>query len=309
MLRLTAPVGERLQDANRLQSFVAGSEANVARSVAALGAPVGWISSLPDNPLGDRIIGELNTAGVDTAQVHRPTAGRVGLFFAEQGSRPRATRVWYDRAGSSFAQMTDFDPRALNGASFAVISGITPALGSRSRRLAERFAAAASDAGASLCIDVNYRRLLWRPAQARRTLAPLLARAGVAVCSERDASEVFGVDGEPAQMAREFASRWAPKASAVAITRGTRGGVLAVRKRIFEQPARDVEVLDRFGAGDAFLAGMLWALWRGWAPPRVLAAATTLAELACTVLGDAAQFSAHELEAAIDDVTPAGILR
>jgi 2-dehydro-3-deoxygluconokinase len=309
MLRLTAPLGERLHDATRLQSFVAGSEANVARSLATLGAPVDWISSLPDNPLGDRIIGELNAAGVDTAQVRRPATGRVGLFFAEQGSRPRATRVWYDRAGSSFAKMTDFDPRALHGASFAVISGITPALGSPSRRLAERFAAAALDAGASLCIDVNYRRLLWRPAQARRTLVPLLARADVAVCSERDAREVFGVDGQPARMAREFASRWAPKAAAVAITRGEHGGVLAARKRIFEQPAREVEVLDRFGAGDAFLAGLLWALRRGWAPPRVLAAATTLAELACTVLGDAAQFSARELEAAIDGATPAGILR
>jgi 2-dehydro-3-deoxygluconokinase len=309
MLRLTAPLGERLRDATRLQSFVAGSEANVARSLAALGAPVSWISSLPENPLGDRIIGELNAAGVDTAQVDRPASGRVGLFFAEQGSRPRATRVWYDRAGSSFAQMTDFDARALNGASFAVISGITPALGSRSRQLAERFAAAASKAGAGLCIDVNYRRLLWRPAQARKTLAPLLAGADVAVCSERDAGEVFGVDGEPARIARDFASRWAPKASAVAITRAEHGGVLAVGRRIFEQPAREVEVLDRFGAGDAFLAGLLWALLRGWAPHRVLAAASTLAELACTVVGDAAQFSAGELEAAIDGVTQAGILR
>ena len=71
MLRLTAPAGERLQSSVELHSYVAGSEANVARTVARLGAPSVWLSALPESPIGERIVRELNADGVDTSFVQR----------------------------------------------------------------------------------------------------------------------------------------------------------------------------------------------------------------------------------------------
>jgi 2-dehydro-3-deoxygluconokinase len=308
MLRLTAPAGERLQAASYLRSYVAGSEANVARMLARLGAPVSWVSALPASPLGERIAREMLGDGVDTSFVER-SQKRVGLFFVEQGSSPRPTTVWYDRAGSAFSAMSGFDEHALDGASFALVSGITPALGSRSRRLAESFAACARRAGARLCVDVNYRRLLWTPAQARKGLVPLLEEADVVVCSERDARTVFGLTGEPPELVCSFAERWATRASRVVVTCGERGSVLLAGGVVIEQAAYPVAVVDRFGAGDAFMAGLLWGLWSGSSDDAALRSAVMLASLKCTVLGDIAPFSAEELVAALESSAEGVIVR
>jgi 2-dehydro-3-deoxygluconokinase len=308
MLRLTAPPGERLQAASQLHSYVAGSEANVARMLARLGAPVSWVSALPASPLGERIAREMLGDGVDMSFVER-SQKRMGLFFVEQGSSPRPTTVWYDRAGSAFSAMKGFDEHALDGASYALVSGITPALGSHSRKLAESFAACARRAGACLCVDVNYRRLLWTPAQARKGLLPLLEQADVVVCSERDARTVFGVSGKAPEAVSAFAERWATRASRVVLTCGERGSVLRAGRVVIEQAAHPVAVVDRFGAGDAFMAALLWELWRGSSDGAALRSAAMLASLKCTVLGDIAPFSAEELGAALESSADGVIVR
>jgi sugar/nucleoside kinase (ribokinase family) len=75
-----------------------------------------------------------------------------------------------DRQGSAFAGMTadEIDVAILSGASWAVISGITPALGPRSRALTEHFVYAARERGAAVCVDVNYRAKLWGPMRRAR---------------------------------------------------------------------------------------------------------------------------------------------
>ena len=309
MLRLTAPAGERLQSSVELHSYVAGSEANVARTVARLGAPSVWLSALPESPIGERIVRELNADGVDTSFVQRTAEGRVGVFYAEQGPPPRGARVWYDRADSTFSRMSAFDEQALKGAGFAVVSGITPALGDRSRTVAETFASQARASGARVCVDVNYRSLLWTPEGARAGLAGLLRTADIVVCSARDARIVFGAHGDAAEVAELLVGRWAPEASIVVVTRGEAGSALVSRGKVIEQAAEQAVVLDRFGVGDAFLSGLLWALWRGAKDEEALRCAGMLAALKCTLLGDVASIGAAELELALAGEHEAAILR
>ena len=309
MLRLTGPAGHRLEAAGRLEAHVAGAEANVAGALARLGVPAVWISSLPANPLGDRVAAELAAAGVDLTFVQRPPNGRLGLFFVEQGSAPRAARVWYDRRGSSFTRMNSFDETALRHAGFAVVSGITPALGSRTRDLAQSFFTRAREAGARLCLDVNYRALLWRPAAARRGLAGLIDDADVVVCSERDAHVVFGVRDDGLDAAKSFARAWAPRAELVVLTLGERGSVLGAGDATFEQPAFAAGVVDRFGAGDAFFAGLLWGLWHGVGHAEALRSAAMLASLKCTTVGDLARFSSADLRSALSGAEEGWVLR
>jgi 2-dehydro-3-deoxygluconokinase len=307
MLRLTAPVGLRLRSARSFASHVAGAEANVAVALAYLGVPVRWISALPANPLGDHVASELAGAGVDLRFVERPADGRLGLFFVEQGAGRRSTRVWYDRADSAFARTDRFDPAALQDAAYAVVSGITPALGSAARRLTGAFVARAHEVGAQVCVDVNYRAMLWSPQDAQRELAGLVASADIVVCSRRDARLVFGVDGAAGEAALAFVAAWAPGARVVVITDGERGSVLVAQGALIEQPAFPTTVVDRFGAGDAFLAGLLWGLRRGDEPAQALRSAAMLASLKCTIAGDLARFSEPDLTSALR-AAPEGVI-
>jgi 2-dehydro-3-deoxygluconokinase len=301
MLRLSPPALGRLEHADLLEMHAGGAESNVAVALARLGRRAAWCSALPDSPLGRRVAGAVAAAGVDVSGVRYIADGRVGIYFVEFGAPPRPTEVFYDRAGSSFARAVGFDADALTGARFAVLSGITLAVSPHAREVATAFAAAARAAGAGVVVDVNYRARLWGPAAAREATAALTRDAEVVVCSARDASAVFGVpEGDDRAAALEFAERFAPAARLVCLTCSERGSV-AVEPggAVTTHPAVPSAVVDRFGAGDAFVAGIVDSLLDGAPTPAALAFASRLAALKCTVAGDASQFSRADVNALI----------
>jgi 2-dehydro-3-deoxygluconokinase len=61
-------------------------------------------------------------------------------------------------------------------------------------------------------------------------------------------------------------------------------------------------VVDPFGTGDAFTAGLLWGLLEGLDAHDALAAATALAGLKCTITGDLSRFDRAELVAALGSI-------
>jgi 2-dehydro-3-deoxygluconokinase len=301
MLRLSPPGTDLLAGTDSLDVHVAGSEANVAVALASLGVDAAFLSALPATPLGDRVAASLRAAGVDLDYLDAAAPGRLGLFFVEFGAAPRPTAVWYDRAGSAFSRAGGYDAMALDGARFAVVSGITPALSPATRGLATAFVAEARSRGVAVCIDVNYRERLWSSAVARECLGPLLGEAAIVVCSRRDAECVFELTAEHAgAVAGLLREKLAPSAELVVVTDGTAGcAAIDGSGAVFAQPAFAAEVVDRIGAGDAFLAGLLWGLLDDQETGEALACAAALGALKCTVRGDQARFGAEQLRAVV----------
>jgi 2-dehydro-3-deoxygluconokinase len=302
MLRLSPADGGRLQEATGLDAVVAGAEANVAAALASLGVPTAWVSALPDNPLGRRVADELRRAGVELEFVEWDPSGRLGLFFVEFGSPPRPTTVWYDRAGSAFSAMWTLPGWALEGADYAVTSGITLALSDSARDLGHDFLDAARAAGARTCLDVNYRERLSSPTDARDLLAPVVADVDVLVCSRGDAERVFSITADSVtDVAVALREQVAPGAELVAITDGDRGAAAASADELVASAGLPTSVVDRIGAGDAFLAGLLWGLLEGGGLERALRYGCALGALACTVAGDQALFTPAEVRAVADE--------
>ena len=239
-------------------------------------------------------------AGVDVSGVRFTPDGRVGLYFVEFGAAPRATEVYYDRAGSSCARSLGFDPALLEGARFAVLSGITLGLSDHAREAALAFAAASRASGTEVVVDVNYRARLWGPDAAREATAALTREADVVVCSARDASTVFGVaEGRrPGRCNRVRRAGSRPPPASSCLTCSERGSVAVERGgAVTAQPAVAATVVDRFGAGDAFVAGVVDSLLAGLAVADTLAFAARLAALKCTVAGDMSLASRADVNA------------
>jgi len=114
MLRLKSPGFERLFQSPQLEATFGGAEANVAVSLAEFGLPVSFVTALPSNPLGESAVDEIRKFGVDTRFIKR-AGDRLGIYFLESGSNQRASKVTYDRAGSSIAAAKpgDFDWNAI----------------------------------------------------------------------------------------------------------------------------------------------------------------------------------------------------
>ena len=254
MLRLSVRPGDRIEDAPAFDVHVAGSEANVAYAAAQVGLRAAWVSALPDNPLGRRVAQTLSAGGVDTSLVRWVAGGRLGLYFVELGAAPRPISVIYDRAASTMALATtaDFDWSAALDTQVLHVSGITLALSALCRELAKHAMREARRAGATVTFDVNYRQKLWDrkvAAAAVRDVAPLI---DVLVCTHEDARDLFGVTGAP-DLGVET----------VVLTRGADGAVAFRAGVSIERRGHAVETVDRVGAGDAFVAGLVWGLLDG----------------------------------------------
>ncbi len=210
MIRLSTPVGERLETATALEASIGGAESNVAIALARLGRRVAWLSVLPRNPFGARIAGEIRRHGVDVSHVRWVARGRVGVYYLDMGAPPRPTHVLYDRAGSAVAecQPDDLDVDLAARARLLHLTGITPALSPACAEVARRLAEAALAAGVPLSFDVNYRALLWSPEQAAETLAPLCQAATVLFCGRNDARTLWGLDGSEEEVVRALAQRF-----------------------------------------------------------------------------------------------------
>jgi 2-dehydro-3-deoxygluconokinase len=300
MIRLATLDRARLEDAQRLELRVGGTESNLAVALARLGRPVAWCSALPDNPLGRRIARELRGHGVDVSHVLWTAQGRAGVYFLDVGSAPRPTRVIYDRAASAVAML---DPRLMNyelvgRARLLHLTGITPALSASCAEICVQLADAAVAAGVPLSLDVNYRTLLWTPEAAQAGLAPLLERATLLLCGASDAGSIWGLRGEAQQLAAHLLD--ISSAETVVVTAGAEGATALTRTgRAVSVPAPAVDIVDPVGAGDAFAAGFLHCWLNSDDLESGLRAGTVMAALKMTMPGDLALVTAGELAEAL----------
>src|SRR6187549_745070 len=112
IMRLSAPSFARFTQASHFNVLYAGSEANVAASLATFGIPAAHITRFPQNDLGQAAVQSLRKYGVHTDHVLFGDE-RMGLYFLENGAMQRASRIVYDRFDSAFAHikpgMVDWD--------------------------------------------------------------------------------------------------------------------------------------------------------------------------------------------------------
>lgn len=302
MLRLSVPTGERLEVANRLDLFPAGTEANAIVALSRLGRKTAWVGGLPDSSLGRIVANHLRMAGVNLDGVHWDPDGRIGTYFIEFATPPRPIQVIYDRADSVAANMqpdqVDWDQ--LMDSRLLHLTGITPAISEGGLAITKEAIERAKAAGVPISLDVNYRGKLWSPSQARDTLLPLIQEIDLLFCGQGDAALLFGCSGEPHEIVQDLAGQ--SNAATVVTSIGDQGVVAWDGQQLYRQEAFPVEVIDRIGAGDAMAAGII----HGWLDGDLtggLRYGAALAALVLSQFGDMLVTTADELQAVLENAS------
>jgi 2-dehydro-3-deoxygluconokinase len=297
-LRLCVPAGKRLEQASQFDVFVSGTEANVTCTLGRLGWACGWISALPETPLGYRVRHDYLLAGLNLEAVKWLPEGRLATYYVEYAVPPRAAQVYFDRKHSSFSQLTtaDVDWTYLLDTRLLHLTGITLALSSNLQEVLREAAARAKDAGIPISFDVNYRRRLWTSEEAKRFITPLAQTFEVLFCGRSDAVTVFGCDHpDPEKQLRALAEQ--TTATYVVMSMAEEGlmGWTRTTDTCVHVPAREVVILDRIGAGDAMVAGVLHGYLQGDFGRGLKYGALTAA-LALSQYGDQPVTNVSELE-------------
>ncbi len=305
LIRLSPPGAQRLDQARYFEVGIGGSELNVACFLARLGRRTAWVSRLPEGPLGRIVDGEARRHGVDMSHVKRVEA-RQGLMFFEAGPQPRNARVIYDRQNSAAAGMTinDADWLGLIAASERVhLSGITPALSASCKAVVLEVAALAGRAKKPLSYDLNYRSTLTTPKEAEAVLAAVAPHLELLVLAERDAQNVLAFKESGERLAEAVAARYG--APLLALTRppgADTGDIFLAHGTIRHAPRYPVEIVDRIGAGDSFVGGLIHGLLDG-DPDKAIRLAAYAGAVALATPGDINYFGPEDLAAFEDDTT------
>ncbi len=298
LIRLSpSRAGERLSEAREFIPFVGGAELNLACILSQLGHQTFWVSKLPCDPLGERIIKFAQHFNVNTEGVVLSEGDQVGVYFADP--HPPFAEVVYVRRSSAFSTLKpeEVDWSLLERSDWLHLTGITPALGEGPKRTWQEAFTRARALGKGFSLDLNYRSKLWPPQEARSFLEPYAKRAEVLICSLEDARRLFGAPKEPEEACAFLKRELGPKV--VALTAGREGAWASKGEGVRHHPPFEVEVRDPIGAGDAFSAGFLHGLWRGGVEEG-LVYGSALAALKCATPGDVPSFSPEEVQAFIE---------
>ncbi len=164
LLRMSPSLNRQWIRENAMPVYVGGAELNVATALAKWKVPVKYCTALPDNYLANEIIEELEEKGIDTSAVYF-SGNRIGTYYLPQGADLKNAGVIYDRAASSFAELSpgviDWE-NVLEGCTWFHFSAISPALTKNAAAVCREALYYVSQKGISISVDLNYRSRLWQ---------------------------------------------------------------------------------------------------------------------------------------------------
>jgi 2-dehydro-3-deoxygluconokinase len=320
MLRLSPPGFERFLQTPQFVATFGGGEANVAVSLAQLGTRSRYITVLPPaHPIADALVGELRRFDVDTNHIAR-APGRLGIYFVETGATQRASKVVYDRAGSSIAlaQAGTIDwSKALHDVTWFHVTGITPAISGSAAELTLGALRYAKSKGITTSCDINFRKNLWKWGKQAHEVMPQLVRlADHCIGNEEDCQKALNIsvdiDVESGQlqyeMYRELMERVLAtydnlKSLAVTLREsksashnGWSACLMMGDKHYTSKRYEITHIVDRVGAGDSFAAGMIHGFSTGMEPQEALEFAVASSCLKHSIPGDFNRVTAEEVK-------------
>jgi 2-dehydro-3-deoxygluconokinase len=285
LLRLSPPGHERIEQAVSFEVAYGGSESNVLLSLARFGHDTNFISALPENELGWSARNSIRKFGVDTRHISW-SGSRLGIYYLETGAVNRASKVVYDRADSSIAQLQpgriDWNV-ALHDCTWFHWSGITPAISNSAALVVKEALEVAAKKNIFISADLNYRQQLWKYGKNPVDVMPeLIQYCDLILGGNEESEKVLGIQvpqgddstsvEEEEAMIQERCVLWKkkfPKLKLIASTlRRSRSashnflsGTLWDGSKLYRNKGYEINpIVDRVGGGDAFMGGLIHGL-------------------------------------------------
>ena len=319
MMRLNPEGYQRFVQAERFEASYAGGEANVAVSLANYGLAASFVTKLPANPLGESARNEVRRFGVSTDDIVWG-GPRLGIYFVEKGASQRASKVIYDRAGSSIAlaKRSDFNwPKIFKGAKWFHFTGITPALGGELPAICLDALKYCKAHKITVSCDLNYRGKLWTREQARAAMTDLCQYVDVCISNEEDAKDVFGIEAEATDIyageinregyksvAKQLADKFGFEKVAITLRESHSASDNGWSAMLYDVASNEycfskkyeLRIIDRVGGGDSFGGGLIYALLSGKSTQEAVEFAVAASALKHSIEGDYNMVTLAEVE-------------
>jgi len=266
-MTLFTPLREQsLEFSDLVNRSFGGAESNVAIGLARMGVRVSWFGQLGDEPQGRYILKRIRGENVDVSHAKLLASANTGLMMRHKVAGRE--EVFYYRKNSAASQMRpeDLDEAFIGQASILHITGITPALSDNCRATVQAAVEMAKRQGVKVSFDPNLRLKLWSIEEARKVLLPLAEQADYFLPGMDELKLLYDEQNEEKVLSR------VQQLSALAVVKGVgSSNVIVHQGQRIAVPYRKLEhVVDTIGAGDAFAAGFLTGIVKGYAPEQAV---------------------------------------
>jgi fructokinase len=290
--------GEILWDIVEGGEFLGGAPLNFSVTSQKLGGLVSLLTGVGDDELGRMAIQQMNSLGLKTdfVQVVRdaPT-GTALVTLDDSGSatfrigRPAAFDVLNVNSGLIERCQTALPDWIY----FGTLANAHASNEELLHRLVEQLQPV------RCFYDMNLRDGHWSLPLIER----LSALATVIKLNDEEAKRIFDLKfGSLPYTLERFCQHWSEAfgAKQICVTMGSAGGALYSDNVFQTFEGYSVDVVDTVGAGDAFAAGLLYGLDRGWLPQRIASFANALGAMIASRRGATPAWTVEECYAMID---------
>lgn len=324
LLRLSPPNHLKIFKSKSFEAHYGGAEANVGASLALMGCDVNVVTALPQNELGASAESEMLSYGM-TASIVRQ-GERIGLYYFEHGASERPSKVIYDRNHSSFSKLKKgmIDWKTIfKDAKWFHWSGITPALSQNLAEVCEEALIIASEMGLIISADLNYRPSLWKYGKKANKIMPnLIQYCDVLLGGTDDSQNCLGIKTTENESFEKVYKKWQkqhPKLKTIVSTlrydanasSNTITAVLWSNSKLYKSKEYKIShIIDRIGAGDAFMAGLIYGL-TNWPDDfqKTVDYALAASCLKHSIAGDINLTSAGDITALMNGATGGRVIR
>ncbi len=310
MLRLSPPNKDKISQSETFEKNCGGSEFNVVSGAANMGIRGAVITKLPKNKMGHYIARRIRYGNVsdDYVVYDYSDSKRLGIYYYESGVYPRKSAVVYDRANASVCslKLSEIPESIYDKTRIFHISSITLALDSNLRETALAVIKQMKAHGVAISFDVNYRATLWSEDEAREVVEKLFPLVDILFVSEETSRRMLRRTGTLDEIMKGYADTYGCKIvattrrEAVSPTRHNFGSRIYYDGKFYEEPHyKDIEVIDRVGSGDAYVAGVLYGILSGKDIEGAMSYGNALSAIKNTVSGDMSISSVEEVDSII----------
>ena len=165
--------------------------------------------------------------------------------------------------------------------------------------------------GSIISFDVNFRANLWSGEKAREVIERILPYVDIFFCSEDTARLTFGKEGNVRDMMKSFTDEYPISivASTQRVVHSPKvhdfGSVIynAYQDKYYtEEPYKAIDVVDRIGSGDAYIAGALYGLLHYRLDcEKALVYGNAYSAVKNTIPGDVPSSNLHDIDSIIAD--------
>ena len=251
------PAGLSLARARRLALAPGGAPANVAVAARRLGLKTGFIGKVGDDAFGRLLRDVLARQHIDLTLFGLTRDSSTRLAFITNETDEQQRFMFYGNPGADILlKPQDIragymkNARALHFGSISLIQEPARSATFAAIELARKF-------GLMVSFDPNLRPPLWPSLkQAKRQILEALKFCQVLKLSDSEWEFLF-----PNRTFQEALDPlWRAGVQVAAMTLGGNGAMVASRQAIVKVDALKVEVVDTTGAGDGFMAGLIYGL-------------------------------------------------